>query len=55
MLKGKSIMCKCRLRGERDETINHFMNECNKIAQKEYKARLSWKGDPLGIGEEIKI
>ena len=29
---------KCRLRGERDETINHI-SECNKLAQKEYKSR----------------
>ena len=27
---------KCRLSGDRDETFNH---ECNKLAQKEYKAR----------------
>ena len=35
---------KCRLCGERDETINHIMNECNKLAQKEYKTRHYWVG-----------
>ena len=29
---------KCRLRGDRDETINHI-SECSKLAQKECKAR----------------
>ena len=28
---------KCRLSGDRDETINHIISECNKLAQKEYK------------------
>ena len=26
---------KCRLCGDRDETINHIISECNKLAQKE--------------------
>ena len=30
---------KCRLCGDRDETINHVISECSKLAQKEYKAR----------------
>ena len=30
---------KCRRCGERDETINHIISECNKLARKEYKAR----------------
>ena len=30
---------KCRLCGDRDETINHIISECSKIAQKEYKTR----------------
>ena len=34
---------KCRLCGERDETINHIISECSKSAQ-EYKARYSWVG-----------
>ena len=35
---------KCRLCGNRDETINHIISECNKLAQKEYKARHDWVG-----------
>ena len=30
---------RCRLYSERDETINHIMNKCSKLAQKEYKTR----------------
>ena len=30
---------KCWLRGDRDETINHIIIECNKLAQKENKTR----------------
>ena len=30
---------KCRLCGDRDETINHIISESSKLAQKEYKAR----------------
>ena len=33
---------KCRLCGDRDETINHIVSECSKLAQKEYKARHDW-------------
>ena len=33
---------KCRLCGDRDETINHIISECSKLAQKEYKARHNW-------------
>ena len=33
---------KCRLCGDRDETINHIISECSKLAQKEYKARHDW-------------
>ena len=28
---------KCRLCGDRNETINHMISECSKLAQKEYK------------------
>ena len=28
---------KCRLCGDRDETINHIISECSKLAQREYK------------------
>ena len=30
---------KCRLCVDRDETINHIISECCKLAQKEYKTR----------------
>ena len=30
---------KCRLCGDRDETINHIISECSKLAQTESKAR----------------
>ena len=30
---------KCRIPGDRDETINHIISECSKLARKEYKAR----------------
>ena len=35
---------KCRLCGDRDETINYIISECGKLAQKEYKARHDWVG-----------
>ena len=35
---------KCRLCSDRDETINHIISECSKLAQKEYKARHDWFG-----------
>ena len=35
---------KCRLSGDRDETINHIISEYCKLAQKEYKARHDWVG-----------
>ena len=34
----------CRLCGNRDETINHIISKCSKLAQKEYKARHDWVG-----------
>ena len=33
---------KCRLCGDRNETINHIISECSKLAQREYKARHDW-------------
>ena len=30
---------KCRLCGDRDDTINHIISKCSKLAQKEYKTR----------------
>ena len=35
---------KCRLCGDRDETIYHIISECSKVAQKEYKTRHDWVG-----------
>ena len=35
---------KCRLCGDRDETINHIISEYSKLAQKGYKARHNWAG-----------
>ena len=32
------------LYGDRDETINHIMSECNEQAQKEYNIRLQLGG-----------
>ena len=34
----------CRLRGDRNEMINHIISECSKLAQKEYKTRQDWVG-----------
>ena len=38
---------KCRLCGDRDEAINYIINECSKLAQKEYKARHDWVGEVI--------
>ena len=35
---------KCRMCGERDETVNHLVSECSKLAQREYKRRHDWVG-----------
>ena len=35
---------KCRLCGDRDQTINHIISECSKLAQKVYKTRYDWVG-----------
>ena len=35
---------KCRLCGDRYETINHIISECIKLVQKEYKTRHDWVG-----------
>ena len=35
---------KCRMCGRADETINHLLSECSKMAQKEYKRRHDWMG-----------
>ena len=33
---------KCKLCGDRDETINHIISETWKLTQKEYKTRHDW-------------
>ena len=38
---------KCRLYGDRDETINCIINECSKLAQKEYKSRYERLGKAI--------
>ena len=38
---------RCRLCGDRDETINHMTSECGKLAQKEYKTRHDWVGKAI--------
>ena len=38
---------KCRLCGDRDETINHIISGCSKLARKEYKARHYWVGNVI--------
>ena len=35
---------RCRLSGDRDETIIHIISECSKLAQIEYKSRHDWVG-----------
>ena len=35
---------KCRLCGDRDETIIYIISECSKLAQKEYKTWHNWVG-----------
>ena len=46
MLKQKKMQqnSKCRLFDDTDETINHIISECSKLAQKEYKTRHDWVG-----------
>ena len=43
--------------GDRDETINHIISECSKLAQKEHKTRheLGGQDDPLGNVQGIEI
>ena len=35
---------KCRMCGERDETVNHIESESSKLAQNEFKTRHDWVG-----------
>ena len=36
---GQEISEKCKMCGERDESVTHLIAECKKLAQKEYKQR----------------
>ena len=38
---------KCSQCGDRDETINHIISKCRKLAQKEYKTRHDWVGKEM--------
>ena len=38
---------RCRLCSDRDDTVNHIISECNKLAQKEYKTRHNWLGEVI--------
>ena len=40
----ENISSKCRMCGEREETIAHIVSECQKLAQREYK---SWRHDKV--------
>ena len=48
---------KCWLCGDRDETINHIISECSKLAQKEYKTRHDWvsKGIHWEMCKKFKV
>ena len=48
---------KCRLSGERDETIYHIISECWKLAQKVYLTRYNWVGEVIHwkLSEELKL
>ena len=35
---------KCRLSGDRDETVNHIISEYCKLVQKVYKTNHDWMG-----------
>ena len=35
---------KCRLCGDKYETVNHIVSKCSKLAQKEYKTMRDWLG-----------
>ena len=48
---------KCRLYGDREETINHMISECSKLAQKEYKTRHDGMGNVIHweMGKKLKF
>ena len=46
---------KSRLHGEKDETINHTINECSKLGQKGYKTRNDWAGKVIHMELRKKL
>ena len=40
----KQLNSKCKLCGDWDETINHIISECSKLAQTGYKTSHDWAG-----------
>ena len=48
---------KCRLCGDRDDTINHIISECSKLAQKGNKTRHDWVGKVIywKLGKKLKF
>ena len=48
---------KCRLCGDREETINYIICECSKNTQKEYKTRHDWAGKVIHweMGKKLKF
>ena len=40
---------KCRLCGDKDETINHIISERCKLARKKYKTRHDWVGKVIHL------
>ena len=48
---------KCRMCGRVDETVNHVLSECSKMAQTEYKRRHDWVGNRIhwNVGRKYGI
>ena len=37
--------------GKDEESVNHVLSECSKLAQKEYKRRHDWFGTTIHLGK----
>ena len=48
---------KCKMCGRVDETVNHVLSECSKMAQTEYKRRHDWVGNRIhwNVGRKYGI
>ena len=48
---------RCRLCGERDETLNHIISKRSKIAEKEYKTWYDWESKVIHweLGKKLKL